>query len=205
MNKLIKSAIATAVALAAMVGSPQAANAEMKDVEYTCEVLAPSGPITIDHQYVIDAIAPLAVTAKNHFEVSLDHQLVQIEPQFLYVTDLVVKIAVNGARIDNISLSGGVGLGDVPPRIEWSGGIATLTIPGPVYGGADFRMPKMTLDLTHYGAARVITTELAGTSYEDPGMTGLVTVPTSEGGTADLEKYCYPTAGKRLSTTLLIW
>ncbi|RZQ59386.1 hypothetical protein [Amycolatopsis suaedae] len=203
MKKLVKIVAAMAVALAAVVGLPQAASAEMRNVEYSCKVVAPSGPFTLDHKYVIDSTAPATVDGGSDFLVGLDHQLIKTEPRFLHVTNLVVKIAVGGARINDITLTGGVGLGELPPRIEWSGGIATLTIPGPVIkGGADFRMPKLTLNLSSDGRG-LVTTDLAGTSYEQPGMTGRVTVPTSGGGTAELEKYCYPTSGKRLTTTLV--
>jgi dehydratase len=51
-----------------------------------------------------------------------------------------------------------------------SGNVITVTVPGPIAGGATFTLPTLTLGLTA-GSSGTIQAQLAGTSFSDPGLT----------------------------------
>ncbi len=86
---------------------------------------------------------------------------------------LLLKVPVpQGATVDAATLTGGSNLGTDTPTVSQADGVVTVTVPGPLAGGATFQLPALHLTLTATGAAgTTIDTRLAGTGYDDPGLT----------------------------------
>ncbi|SDY13782.1 dehydratase [Amycolatopsis xylanica] len=98
------------------------------------------------------------------------------------------------------TLSGGSGLGSTPPTIAVSGGVATLSFPGPIKGGAAFELPTVTATLKA-GASGTIQTKIAGTSYTDPGLTFTAVVSSFIDVSAPTA--CFPNPSPVFTTTTI--
>ncbi|MFD5427690.1 cyclase [Streptomyces sp. NPDC127084] len=198
-------ALAAGAALAGIAAAPAAA--ATTPLTFACQATPPvGGAQTFEVASGVHATAPASVTAGSTFRVSLAP------------TTMTVPGSVSGYTVKNISniklsmpvpanstlvgqsLSGGSGLGSGTPSVSASGGTVTMTVPGPINGGATFTLPTVNLDLKAGAAGSSITTQLAGSSYSSPGLTFTAKVPIIF-VTVNVPTACYPSPNPVLSTT----
>ncbi|MEU2156194.1 cyclase [Streptomyces sp. NPDC019396] len=203
--KRLPVALAAGAALVGIAVAP--ASAATTPLAFACQATPPiGGAQTFEVASGVDATAPASVAAGSAFRVSLAP------------TTMTVPGSVSGYTVKNInniklsmpvpanstltgqSLSGGSGLGSGTPSVAVSGGAVTMTVPGPINGGATFTLPTVNLDLQAGAAGTSITTQLAGTSYASPGLTFTAKVPVVF-VTINVPTSCYPAPNPVLSTT----
>lgn len=171
--------LACGLGLASLLVGIAPASAASSTLLLSCQATPPVGgtqQLSLDS--TVEATAPSAVTPGAAFDVVL-----AAGPLLLPTTaggfpinnvkNLKLKMPVPaGATLRTTSLSGGSNLGAGVPSVAVAGGVATLTVPGPIPGGATFQLPAVTLSLTATGAAgSTIATKLAGSSFTDPSLT----------------------------------
>ncbi|MFI5610467.1 cyclase [Amycolatopsis sp. NPDC051903] len=146
-------------------------------VTFDCQADAPVvGPQQLTLTQNADVTAPATVAPGGTLDVVVDPAANAVPAevsgyQVKEIKDFALKIPVPAnSTFVGADLTGGSGLGSTPPEITVSGGVATLAFPGPIAGGASFELPTVTVHLTA-GSAGTIETKLAGTSYDDPGLT----------------------------------
>ncbi len=165
------------VAGAAAVAFAAPASAAVVEVNLDCQANAPIvGPQQANLAQGTDVTAPATVAPGAAFDIVVDpapntvpatvagYPLKQVE-NFA----LKLPVPANSTYAGSV-LDGGSGLGPAAPTISVSGGVATLSFPGPIAGGAAFELPTITFHLVA-GASGTIETRLAGTGYSDPGLT----------------------------------
>ncbi|MEV7037954.1 cyclase [Amycolatopsis sp. NPDC051061] len=209
MKALHLSQLGVLVAVAALpVALAAPASAATTAVTFDCQADAPIvGPQQVSLNQDTDVTAPATVAPGGAFDVVIDP------------APNTVPSDVSGNKVKNINtfalkfpipanstyvgadLAGGSGLGDTAPTIAVANGVATLSFPGPIAGGATFELPTVTTHLTA-GQSGTIETKLSGTSYSDPGLTfkavastiiGDITAPTA----------CFPNPSPVFTTTTI--
>ncbi|HEY3478779.1 MAG TPA: cyclase, partial [Streptomyces sp.] len=199
------AALAAVAALPIAFATPASA---ATTVTFDCQADAPIvGPQQVSLDQDTDVTAPATVAPGGAFDVVIDP------------APNTVPSDVSGNKVKNINtfalkfpipanstyvgadLAGGSGLGDTAPTIAVADGVATLSFPGPIAGGATFELPTVTAHLTA-GQSGTIETKLSGTGYSDPGLTfkavastiiGDVTAPTA----------CFPNPSPVFTTTTI--
>lgn len=171
--------LACGLGLASVLIGAGPASAASSPLALDCQAKPPIGAAqTLALDTTIDAQAPSAVTPGSAFDVVLAAGALTLPTtaggySINNVRNLKLKLPVPAnAAFRAAGLSGGSNLGTGVPTVTQAGGLVTLTVPGPIAGGATFQLPAVTLTLTATGAAgSTIATQLAGTSYADPGLT----------------------------------
>lgn len=190
--------VLSAVGVASAAPAPQGP----VDVTFTCKVSSPSGDFELSHTYGINGYAPVSAKVGRSFPIVIDQDVTTTESSFVAITDLVVRLdAPTNATVIKLSLHGGVGLGTGRPDVVQTGNQIHVRIPGPIKGGAQFKMPTVTIEATPTGVG-LVESRFAGSSYVDPGMTGVVHVKAGE-GTAALPKSCFTKMKDALTTTMV--
>ncbi len=206
MKALRLSAVA-AIAVVPLVALATPASAATT-VTFDCQANAPIvGPQKASFTQDADVTAPATVAPGGALDVVIDP------------TPNTVPSTVSGYTVKNINtfalkipipanatfvsadLTGGSGLGSTAPTIAVSGGVATLSFPGPIAGGATFELPTVTAHLTA-GNSGTIETKLAGTSYTDPGLT-FTAVVSSIIGNVSAPTACFPSPSPVFTTTTI--
>ncbi len=123
--------------------------------------------------------------SSNGFTVNNIHDLKVVTPD------------PTNATVTSASLSGGT----VAGTVDTSGGVVTMSVPGPIAGGSTFTLPAETINTTA-GTSGSITTTYAGTSYSDPGMT-LTSNVQGPLGPLDVPISCYPSPAPTFTTTTI--
>ncbi|WP_033290533.1 hypothetical protein [Amycolatopsis jejuensis] len=199
------AAVATSVVLPLALATPALA---ATTVTFDCQADAPVvGPKQVTLTQDADVTAPATITPGGAFDVVIDPAPNKVPSSVSGYTvknintfALKIPIPANSSFV-SADLTGGSGLGDTPPKLTVDGGVATLSFPGPIAGGATFELPTVTAHLKA-GDSGKIETKLAGTSYSDPGLTfkavvnsvlGDVTAPTS----------CFPSPSPVFTTTTI--
>ncbi len=167
------------VLAATLTLAPSASAASTVPVTFDCQARPPIGsPQQLTLSTSIQADAPETVAAGGTFEATLapDPMTVPTTAGGYSVNNLrglLLKVPVpQGATVDAATLTGGSNLGTDTPTVSQADGVVTVTVPGPLAGGATFQLPALHLTLTATGAAgTTIDTRLAGTGYDDPGLT----------------------------------
>ncbi|WP_329044309.1 cyclase [Amycolatopsis sp. NBC_01488] len=208
MKALHLSQLGVLVAVAALPLALAAPASAATTVTFDCRADAPIvGPQQVSLNQDTDVTAPATVAPGGAFDVVIDP------------APNTVPSDVSGNKVKNINtfalkfpipanstyvgadLTGGSGLGDTAPTIAVADGVATLSFPGPIAGGATFELPTVTAHLTA-GQSGTIETKLSGTSYSDPGLTfkavastiiGDITAPTA----------CFPNPSPVFTTTTI--
>jgi dehydratase len=171
--------IAGAFALATTLGLAAPALAAPVPVPFDCQAKPPIGsPQQLTLDGTVQADAPATVDAGGSFEASLapDPMTVPTEAGGYAVnklTNLRLQVPVpQGSTFQSATLTGGSNLGTGVPTATQADNVVTVTVPGPIAGGATFQLPALHLGLAATGAAgTTIDTRVAGTSYADPGLT----------------------------------
>lgn len=177
-------------------------------VTFDCQADAPIvGPQKVALNQDADVSAPATVAPGAAFDVVIDPAPNTVpgtvsgnKVKNINTFALKIPIPANSSYV-GADLTGGSGLGSTPPTISVANGVATLSFPGPIAGGATFELPTVTAHLTA-GRSGTIETRLAGTSYQDPGLTfkavastiiGDLTAPTA----------CFPNPSPVFTTTTI--
>jgi dehydratase len=166
-----------AVVGAAAVAFAAPASAAPVEVNLDCQANAPIvGPQQANLAQGTDVTAPATVAPGAAFDIVVDPALNTVPAtvagyKLKQVRNFALRLPVpaNSTYV-GAALSGGSGLGSTAPAISVTGGVATLSFPGPLAGGAAFELPTITFHLTA-GPSGTIQTRLAGTGYSDPGLT----------------------------------
>jgi dehydratase len=174
---LLSAAAATAIAATLALGSP--AMAAVVPVTWDCQAKPPVGsPQQLPLDNSVNADAPATVAAGGSFEAVLAPEPTSVPTEaggykVNNLQNLTLKVPVPaGSTYQAATLTGGSNLGTGIPSVAQADGVVTVTVPGPLAGGSTFQLPALHLTLTAAGAAgSAIDTRLAGTSYDDPGMT----------------------------------
>ena len=202
-----RAAIAAAfAAAAALTATPQAMAAPF-DINFDCNGDAPTGAQQFTLQQSTDVSAPETVAPGAAFDVVVDPAVNTIPGEVNGNTvkevggfDLRLPIPANSTYV-SADLAGGSNLGPNPPTINVENGVATVHLDGPITGGSEFELPTITVHLTA-GESGTIETRLAGTSYDDPGLT-FTAVVSSIIGDVDVPSSCFPNPNPTLTTTTI--
>ncbi|MFE7777048.1 cyclase [Streptomyces sp. NPDC057445] len=204
-RKRLPMALAAGLALAGMAVGP--ASAAETPLTFGCQATPPiGGAQNFDVGTGVNATAPESVASGSDFKVTLAPSAITVPGSVNgYTVKTISNIKLSmpvpaNATLTGKSLSGGSGIGSGVPSIAVSGNTVVMTVPGPIKGGSTFTLPAVNLDLKAGAAGTAVTTQLAGSSHSDPGLTFTasvtvvffpVSVPTS----------CYPSPNPVLSTT----
>ncbi|MFG1641007.1 cyclase [Amycolatopsis sp. NPDC049252] len=184
------------------------AQAATTTIAFDCQADAPIiGPQQVSLNQDADVTAPATVAPGGAFDVVIDPAPNEVPGEVsgntvknINTFALKFPIPANSTFV-SADLAGGSGLGATAPTIAVANGVATLSFPGPIAGGATFELPTITAHLTA-GASGTIETKLSGTGYSDPGLTfkavagtiiGDLTAPTS----------CFPNPSPVFTTTTI--
>ncbi|NBH03144.1 cyclase [Amycolatopsis sp. SID8362] len=208
MKALHLSRLAALTAAAALPIALAAPASAATSVTFDCQADAPIvGPQKVSLNQDADVTAPATVAPGGAFDVVIDP------------APNTVPSDVSGNKVKNINtfalkfpipanstyvgadLAGGSGLGSTAPTIAVANGVATLSFPGPIAGGATFELPTVTAHLTA-GQSGTIETKLSGTSYSDPGLT-FKAVASSIIGDVTAPTACFPNPSPVFTTTTI--
>ncbi|MGW3998371.1 cyclase [Amycolatopsis sp. NPDC004772] len=199
------AALTAAVVLPLALAAPASA---ATSVTFDCQANAPIvGPQKVALNQDADVSAPATVAPGGAFDVVIDPAPNTVpgtvsgnKVKNINTFALKIPIPANSSYV-GADLAGGSGLGATPPKISVANGVATLSFPGPIAGGATFELPTVTAHLKA-GQSGTIQTKLAGTGYTDPGLTfkavastiiGDLTAPTA----------CFPNPSPVFTTTTI--
>jgi len=199
------AALTAAAVLPIALAAPASA---ATSVTFDCQANAPIvGPQKVALNQDADVTAPATVAPGGAFDVVIDPAPNTVpgtvsgnKVKNINTFALKIPIPANSSYV-GADLTGGSGLGSTPPALSVANGVATLSFPGPIAGGATFELPTVTAHLTA-GQSGTIQTKLGGTSYTDPGLTfkavastiiGDLTAPTA----------CFPNPSPVFTTTTI--
>lgn len=199
--------MAVAGAVAALGLATGAASAADSPVNLACQATPPIGSTqTFDISAGVNGTAPDTVASGAAFDATLAPDAITVPSSVSGYTvnsisnlTLTVPVPAN-ATLNTDTLSGGSGLGSGTPAVSVSGGNLSITVPGPISGGATFTLPTLNLNLTAGASGSTIQTQLAGTSYTDPGLTFTANVNATIFN-VDVPTTCYPSPNPTLTTT----
>jgi dehydratase len=166
----------TALALLPLFGATIAAHADTQTVTYDIQSTAAGQTVDSTLSVGVDTTAPATVAPGGSVTDVLAPQPVTVPTSagghpINQIQNIALKLPVPAnSTFVSATLSGGAGLGSAAPTVAESGNVITVTVPGPIAGGATFTLPTLTLGLTA-GGSGTIQTQLAGTSFSDPGLT----------------------------------
>ncbi|GAA2774636.1 cyclase [Saccharopolyspora taberi] len=207
MKSALRPLTATAlVAVAALAFTPQAAAASF-DINFDCSGDSPVGEQKFTLGQSTDVTAPATVAPGAALDIVIDPAPNTVPGEVNGYTvkrveqmDLRIPIPANSTYV-SADLAGGSGLGPNPPTITLEGNVAVLHLDGPLNGGQPFELPTVTAHLTA-GDSGTIETKLAGTSYDDPGLT-FTAVVSSVIGDQSVPSRCFPNPNPVLTTTTI--
>ncbi|HVV20926.1 MAG TPA: cyclase [Pseudonocardiaceae bacterium] len=196
-----------ALALLPALGSTLTASADTQTVNYDIQSSAAGQTANSTLSVDVDTTAPATVAAGGSLSDVLAPGPITVPTSadgytITQIQDITLKVPVpaNSTYV-SATLSGGSGLGSGTPTVSQSDGVVTVAVPGPVKGGATFTLPTLTLGLTA-GTSGSIVTQLAGTSYSDPGLT-FTAVVSVLGFPVDAATVGYPDPNPVLATTAI--
>ncbi|MCH0564807.1 MULTISPECIES: cyclase [unclassified Streptomyces] len=198
-------AAAGCLALVGLAAAPSAA-AETP-LTFDCQAKPPIvSAQTFDLGAGVEATAPDSVPSGSAFSVALAPAPLTVPGSVNGYTVKAIKdiklraVMPTNATLTDESLSGGSGTGSGTPSVAVSGGEIVMTVPGPISGGSTFTLPTLTLDLVAGAPGGTVTTRIAGTSYDNPGLTFTARVPILF-FTADVPTSCFSSPSPVLSST----
>lgn len=205
-RRLLTSA---AMAMTAVLAFGPAADAAT--VAYTahfqCQASSPIGPQTTTLDQDASVTAPDTVAAGGALTVVVDPAVNTVPSSVNGFTvqnvrnlRLKVPVPANSTYVGATFSGGSSNLGAV--TISQSGGIVTLTVPGPLTGGGTFELPVVTVSLTAGAAGNTITSSLYGTSYANPGLQFVARVQSFFA--FDSNVACYPSPNPVITTTQIV-
>jgi dehydratase len=171
--------LAGLLALASLVAVVPPASAATVPVAFDCQARPPiGGPQQLTLATAVQADGPAAVAAGATFEVAVAPDPMTVPGNVAgYTVNRLTGLALSfpvpeGSTFQSATLTGGSNLGRGTPTVSRSGSVVTVRIPGPIAGGATFQLPVLHVTLVASGQpGTTVDTRLAGTSYDDPGLT----------------------------------
>ncbi|WP_439382241.1 cyclase [Amycolatopsis lexingtonensis] len=208
MKALHLSRLAALTAAAALPIALAAPASAATSVTFDCQADAPIvGPQQVSLNQDADVTAPATVAPGGAFDVVIDpgpntvpSDVSGNKVKNINTFALKFPIPANSTYV-GADLAGGSGLGSTAPTIAVADGVATLSFPGPIAGGATFELPTITAHLTA-GQSGTIETKLSGTSYSDPGLT-FKAVASSIIGDITAPTACFPNPSPVFTTTTI--
>ncbi|RZS31447.1 dehydratase [Herbihabitans rhizosphaerae] len=203
----LRALAVAAIAAATVVGLAPTASAAAHDITFDCRAKTPIGDQQATLTQTVDATAPATVAPGGALDIVVDPTPNDIPGEIngnkikeVKNFTLKVPIPANSTYV-SADLTGGSGLGPTPPEIKVENGIAVVTFPGPIAGGAQFELPTITAHLTA-GQSGAIESKLYGASYDDPGLT-FTAVISSIIGDVEAPTSCFPNPNPVLTTTTI--
>ncbi|ARP73741.1 cyclodehydratase [Streptomyces pluripotens] len=204
---LVRPLVAAAGCLAFAGLTVTPASAADTPVAFDCQAKPPIvSAQTFDLSAGVDATAPSTVLSGSAFNITLAPAPITVPGSVNGYTVKSIKdiklraVVPANAALTGESLSGGSGTGSGTPSVAVSGGDIVMTVPGPISGGSTFTLPTLTLDLVAGASGGTVDTQLAGTAYDNPGLTFTARVPILF-FTADVPTSCYSSPNPVLSST----
>src|SRR3569833_1898132 len=204
-GRLLPWGVALASVLTQTAASPNI------NVDWDCQANPPIGSsqeLTLGS--TMDTTAPTDVSVGDIFEVVFAaHPLtVPATAAGYHLNNLRnVKLSVPvpaGATYQSASLRGGSNLGSGGATVAQANGVVTMSVPGPISGGATFQFPALHVSLAASGApGSTVQTKEAGTSFGNPGLQFTANVHVSPGIEPDVPAKCFPKSSPVLSSTTI--
>lgn len=208
MKSVLRVLIAAFMIVAPATALAQTAAAAPVDINFDCRADTPLGDQFATLGQTVEVTAPATVAPGAAFDIVVDPAPGTVPSDVngntvKEIKNITLKIPVpsNTTFASAPDLTGGSGLGSTPPTITIDGDIATLTVAGPLAGGAAYELPTITAHLTA-GQSGTVESKLYGTSYDDPGL-NLTVVVGSIIGDVDAPTACFPNPNPVLSTTTI--
>jgi dehydratase len=179
--------VAGALTIAAAIALANPASAATVPVTFDCQASPPVGApqqLALDSSIAADAPASVAAGATFAVVLAPDPMTVPVTAGGYSVNNLrnlSLKIAVpQNSTYQSATLTGGSNLGSGVPTVAEADNVVTVTVPGPLAGGATIQLPALHLNLVAAGTpGATIDTHVAGTGYADPGLTFTANVKVS--------------------------
>jgi dehydratase len=195
--------VAAGLAVLGLAAGP--ASAADTPVTFDCQATPPIGSTqTFTLDAGVNGTAPDSVASGSAFTVTLSPDPLTVPTSVNgdtvnSISNLKLSLPVPaGATLTGESLSGGSGVSGVTVAV--SGSDIVISVPGPIAGGSTFTLPTLTLDLTAGAAGGDVQTQIAGTSYSDPGLTFSASVKVSI-LTVTVPSACYVPGSPVLTST----
>jgi len=194
---MVSAAGAVALAATFALAAPASASTSVP-VNADCQARPPIGQAQqLNLGTTIAGDAPATVAAGASFEATLTPDPLTVPTTAggstvnnLKNLSLQIPVPAN-ATYQSATITGGSGLGTGTPTVTEADNVVTVNIPGPVDAGTVITLPVLHLGLVASGAAgTTIDTHLAGTSYDDPGLTFTANVQVSF-FTVDVPTFCF--------------
>ena len=203
--KLTPRRLATvaALTLAPVLVLGQTAYAANQTITYNVQAsaLGQTAELTLDQD--IDSTAPATVAPGGAVQVVIDPAPNEVPAegggyQIREIKNLALAMPVPA---NSTFVSASVSGGSHPATVALEGNEIVLRVAGPMAGGQSFELPTVTVNLTA-GQSGAIETTLAGTSYDDPGLT-FTAVIIAFGFPIDAAATAYPSPSPVLTTTTI--
>ncbi|MEU4196165.1 hypothetical protein AB0E69_29960 [Kribbella sp. NPDC026611] len=143
---------------------------------YACRADTKFGRHTLSLRQGVDAKAPATVRPNTRFTIAVDPKPGQLPTdvkgfKLQEVRDLSLRVPIpaNSSYV-SAALTGGSGLNSTP-SVHLDGNAAVIQVAGPIAGGASYRLPTLSVRLKSGRRGTTIQTRLAGTSFDNPGLT----------------------------------
>jgi dehydratase len=167
-----------ALAIVPMLAIGQTASAASQTITFKVRASAVGQTADLTLDQTVDSSAPASVAPGGTFAVTIDPGPNTVPASGggrtiseINTIQLKLPVPANSSYV-SASLSGGSGLGSTAPTVGLSGTNVVLNVKGPLKGGAKFELPTVTLNLKATGpSGSSVQTKLAGTSYDNPGLT----------------------------------
>lgn len=207
MRTVLRALTAALMVVVPATALAQTAAAAPVDINFDCRADTPLGDQFATLGQTVEVTAPATVAPGAALDIVVDPAPGTVPSDVngntvKEIKNITLKIPVptNSAFV-SADLTGGSGLGSTPPTITIDGGIATLSVAGPLAGGAAYELPTITAHLTA-GQSGTIESKLYGTSYDDPGL-NLTVVVGSIIGDVNAPTACFPNPNPVLSSTTI--
>nr|WP_246598347.1 DUF11 domain-containing protein [Nocardia tengchongensis] len=204
---LVRASVATSLALLplGLAATPAQADPQVpSSVDFQCQAKPPIGDAqTFTMTLGVSGAAPSTASVGDAVTITLTPAGQQVPDavsghplRSLRGIKLSMPVPANSTYVSS-TVSGGT----VAATVGQSGGRITLDAPGTIAAGASFTLPAVTVKVTA-AAAGTITSTLAGTSFDDPGLTFTASVDSGTIlGAVDVPVKCYPGTAPTLTTT----
>jgi dehydratase len=196
-------AAAAAFALVPVLAFGTTASAANQTINYQVRASALGQTAEMALGQDIDSTAPATAAPGSAVQVVVDPAANQVPSegggyQIREIKNLVLKLPVPA---NSTFVSASTAGGSHPSTVALEGSDVVLRVAGPLAGGQSFELPTVTINLTA-GASGTIETKLAGTSYDDPGLT-FTAVIIAFGFPIDAAAVAFPNPSPVLTSTVI--
>jgi dehydratase len=196
-------AAAAAFALVPVLAFGTTASAANQTINYQVRASAFGQSTELTLAQDLDSTAPETVAAGDPVQVVVDPAPNQVPSEgggyeIREINNLVLKLPVPA---NSTFVSASAAGGSHPSTVALEGNDVVLRVAGPLAGGQSYELPTVTINLTA-GSSGTIETKLAGTSYDDPGLTFTVVI-IAFGFPVDASAVAFPNPSPVLTSTTI--